>query len=233
MTTRPSPLPHGSNGRLTTISASASPPDETWEPPHDSHPFSGFTSGSIALPRLVNATAPRLNTSSAAILSHSSPPHIHTPQGLTMGLNNTHSKEGLPQQRTSSNQSAKMEEDNTQSTTNITAGEYLRTNERKDHEDDSTTAHSMDSSVPSPALSAMEHLHAEEPNPLGNVSVATTPSTVSTAPSTTDEASLLLDPAHLDRLSLRMEADTTGLQRHRRMPSWEAHSLHKSTLSPV
>ena len=150
-----------------------------------------------------------------------------------MGLNNTHSKEGLPQQRTSSNQSAKMEEDNTQSTTNITAGEYLRTNERKDHEDDSTTAHSMDSSVPSPALSAMEHLHAEEPNPLGNFSVATTPSTVSTAPSTTDEASLLLDPAHLDRLSLRMEADTTGLQRHRRMPSWEAHSLPAAVTESV
>ena len=140
-------------------------------------------------------------------------------QGPTMGLNNNHGNERLTrQQRTVSEVEEPKMEDIHQSTSS-TAGNYLRTNERKDHEDDSTTAHSIDSSVPSPALSSREHPNMG-PNPLG----ATTPSTVSTAASTTDEASLMLDPANLERLSLRFEGHE-GTYRHRRAPSWESHTL--------
>ena len=192
------------------------------------HDSSRFTSGVI--PRLARNTPPfgrneekttenlnRVDTAS----QHNS--QSVNPQGNTMGLNNnnTVNNETLPQQRLVSHQE-KMEE--TEQSTSVTAGDYLRTNERKDHEDDSTTAHSVDSSVPSPALSARDHSHTE-PSALGTLSVATTPSTVSTAPSTTDEASLILDPTQLDRLALRMEGNGAVGLTHRRGPSWEAHTL--------
>ena len=178
------------------------------------HDSSGFTSGGN--PRL---GAPRHLEETQFWNSENRNNPQSLLQGSTMGLTNIHNNEGLTrQQRTVSEHEEPKMESNNQSTTSVTTGDYLHTNERKDHEDDSTTAHSVDSSVPSPALSYRED-HVTESNALGT----TTPSTVSTAASTTDEASML-DPTNLDRLSLRFEGNE-GIYRHRRGPSWESHTL--------
>ena len=193
---------------------------------HDSFRFTSGGNPRLGDPPKDQETLPQLLNSDGIAIQQSTLP----PEGLTMGLNNnSQSNERLQQQRTVS--TPKMEENN-QSTGVTNMGEYSRTNERKDHEDDSTTAHSMDSSVPSPSLSARGDHPTAEPLPLGVHSVVTTPSTVSTAPSTTDEASLMLDPSHLDRLALRYDGTETVGLRHRRMPSWESHTLPAAAIEP-
>jgi len=99
--------------------------------------------------------------------------------------------------------------------------------ERKEHDDDSTTVRSTDSvSLSSPLHGPLPGAPPLEPNATaaGAQSTATTPSTVSTAPSTNDEGSFVaLDPNALDRLALRGEnlEAAAGHVFHRRGASWE------------
>ncbi|KAL7574634.1 hypothetical protein ACA910_002984 [Epithemia clementina (nom. ined.)] len=102
--------------------------------------------------------------------------------------------------------------------------------EGKDHHDeDSTTIRSTDSaSIGSPSHGPLAGPSVIEPTTgvsgaiSGVHSNATTPSTVSTAPSTTDDGSMgALDPNTLERLALRAEALDSNPLFHRGGPPWE------------
>lgn len=139
----------------------------------------------------------------------------------TMGLSNNGVDERLQQESVS----GKMDEDQSTIATGVSSGGHGRANEGKDHDEDSTTVHSIESSVPSPALSSSREPPMAEPHTMALMSITTTPSTVSTVPSSADDVSLL-DSNHLDRLSLRMDGlEAFGLNRHRRVPSWESSCL--------
>jgi hypothetical protein len=104
-------------------------------------------------------------------------------------------------------------------------------------DDDNTTvdsAHNVTSPTQSPlygqSISEEHHHHHHHALLLpGQQSTVTTPSTVSTAPSTADDGSLGMDPGTLERLALRMDyaGELSALYpHHRRVPSWEVVSPH-------
>jgi hypothetical protein len=191
----------------------------------NSHDCFRITSGSGSDPRLGlarNGTKVAESPNNADHTQESPPVSL---EQTSMGLSGTQGgRDRL--HRNSQHSEPKMNDNNNQFESLASFDSPLAT-EGKDHEDDSTTVHSIESSVPSPALSAQEAPASEAT--AGSASVMTTPSTVSTAPSTTDEASLILDPAVLERLTLRMEGGDAlglGLGRHRRVPSWDPQLLH-------
>eukprot|EP00522_Entomoneis_paludosa_P013221 CAMPEP_0172455424 /NCGR_PEP_ID=MMETSP1065-20121228/12058_1 /TAXON_ID=265537 /ORGANISM="Amphiprora paludosa, Strain CCMP125" /LENGTH=1007 /DNA_ID=CAMNT_0013207885 /DNA_START=515 /DNA_END=3538 /DNA_ORIENTATION=+ len=191
---------------------------------HDSN-TAEITSGSnIQQPRLGGASASAITQTSRTAFDSAATANIHN-NDLHEALN----RQNMGYNRNTGEASwrdhtpeQKMEQAPQHFLLNGTGANHT---ERKDHDDDSTTIRSTDSaSLGSPshgpmfgAPAAMEH----HTLPAGVQSAVTTPSTVSTAPSSTDEVSLgALDPSVLERLALRGEnLDANAF--HRRGTSWE------------